>query len=304
LFPISIRCYSKTCVTKTALTPYTTSQNIYVVSVDSRGKSIADLECYKEHTVDRNYFNEQFRDYPKTVCVKSQVAALCGLDLKIYYHEHNQHTVQYYDDAAVLGDGISRLHQTNGIASLLTFCPDTGLVKHKVMGKAHVVLKEGEIPLSKRQVWGLEEFIREALALYKNHHSTQQAKHSAKRELLAWCYQYQQATWYPHSIYEPRHDVHEIPIRPNYQRQRLSSISDQATCHHGCTHVHHKGHHDCCRGHDKEGDATTTRPVHNHVLSHPDPALECGPPHHDRHIHTDPSGIACGPHQRNDLCHD
>ena len=98
-----------------------TSENIYVVSVDSRGKSIADLECYTEHTVDRNYFNEHIRDYSKNVCVKSQVAALCGLDLKMYYHEHHEdHTVRYYDQT--LG-GISRLHQTNGIASLLTFAP-------------------------------------------------------------------------------------------------------------------------------------------------------------------------------------
>jgi hypothetical protein len=254
-----------------------TSKNIYVVSVDSRGKSIADLECYKEHTVDRNYFNKQVRDYPKNACVKSQVAALCGLDLNIYYHEHHEHhMVRFHDET--LG-GISSLHQTNGIASLLTFCPDTGLVKHKVMGKAYVVLKEGEIPFSKRQVWGLEEFIREALALYNR----TKDKHSAKRELLSWCYQYQQGTWYPHSIYEARH-VHEIPIRPNYRRQSSSNISDQATCHHGCTHVHHKGHHDCCHSRD-------AHTVQNHVLSHPDPALEC--PHHGR-SHKDPSGVPRG----------
>jgi hypothetical protein len=250
--------------------------------------------------VDRKYFNEHVRDYPRNVCVTSQVAALCGLDLEIFYHEHHEHhKVRHYDE--VLG-GKSWLHRPNGIASLLTFCPDTGLVKHKVMGKAYVVLKQGDIPLSRVQVWGLEEFIREALDLYNN----TEDKQSAKRELLSWCFQYSQATWYPHSIYEPRH----VLKTPRRLRQTLSNVSDQATCHHGYTHVHHKGHHDCCHSDDKMEDEATTHPVqnhddkmedvHNHVLSHPDAALEYP---HEQHIHKDPSVVVHAPCQRNYLCH-
>ena len=210
------------------LTEYTKDQ-LFVVSVDSRGENPADLHCYKEHTVDPDYFYEHIRDYPKNLCVQSPVAALCGLELKLYYHDHSQdHAPRYLEN---LG-GLTTSGQVNGIATLLTFDPDTGEPSHRIEGKAYVVCENGHIPLSKRQVWGIQELLHEALKLYHNRDSL----FEARQELFTWCFQYHQGTWVPRSIYEPRHIVVPEHPRPHLFRRH---DSDQATCHHGEKHQHH-----------------------------------------------------------------
>lgn len=127
----------------------------------------------------------------------------------------------------------------------MTFNPETGYYNHLVFGKAYVMLKDGTTPLSKEQVWGIQELITQAKTLY--HRGHQHFSEEAHQEVLTWAAQYQAGTWAPHSIYEPRH-----PHKPVLYRLE-SGMSDQATCHHGCTHAHHNGHHRCCHN-DNDND--------------------------------------------------
>jgi hypothetical protein len=167
------------------------------------------------------------------------VAGLCGLDLKIYFHEHDPFHNRYKDE----------FKRINGIATLLTFNPKTGYCNQYVKGKAYVLLNDGMSPLSKRQVWGIQELIHEAKDLY--HQEGQPMTHEAHQELLTWCSQYQACTWGPHGIYEHRHPRHHY-----FHQRRGSGMSDQATYHHEMTHVHHDGHHEC-RHSNKEADVKT-----------------------------------------------
>jgi hypothetical protein len=217
--------------------------NIFIVSVDSRGKTPSDLTCYKEHTCTREFFENHIHDNPKIICVKSQVASLCGLDLKLYFHKQSPYDIRYIEKFK----GHSPLGRANGIATFLSFNPDTGYYNHLVQGKSYVMLNDGTTPLSKHQVWGIQELIREGKDLY--HQDGQHISNEAHMELLKWCSQYQQGTWTPHSIYEER----------QFHRNRIfsrgdSGMSDQATCHHGCTHSHHHdGHHECCHNDELVG---------------------------------------------------
>jgi hypothetical protein len=222
--------------------------DMFIVSVDSRGSTPSDLTCYKEHTCSREFFENHIHDNPKNICVKSQVAGLCGLDLKLYFRQHSPYYKRYSDASK----GHSPLGRTNGIATLSTFNPETGYYNHLVRGKAYVLLNDGTTPLSKRQVWGIQELIREAKDLY--HQGGQHISKQAHMELLTWCAQYTQGTWTPHSIYEERHSHRD---RIFYRDD--SGMSDQATCHHGCTHYHHGGDHECC--HNNELIGTDFDPV-------------------------------------------
>ena len=234
---------------------------VFVVSVDRRGRAASDLEAYKEYTCPRSFFEEKIVDYPNTVCVVSEIAELCGLDLKMYFFESDHHRDQY----------IHRGHQhhnntiddkTNIAASLMTFNPDTGHTRFKIHGKAYLVWDDGKKPLSKRQVWGIHELVKEARILY--HDAIERSSYSdytvlrrVKLEILGWCAQYEAGTWSPHAIYEPRHphhphhhihhkSNHQIKQKSKYNRG-VSGVSDSATCHHGEDHMHT----DCChKDHD------------------------------------------------------
>ena len=236
---------------------------LYVVSIDSRGRSTSDLDCYKECTCSNSFFEEHISGRTQNhVCVTSQVAGLCGLNLHMYYYDH------IADDSNIMfasGSEIER--ENNTIATLLTFDPDTGHTKHKVYGKAYVTWDNGKSPLSKRQLWGIVELIREARIVYQTRTTDPVENHqhySAKLGLLKWTSQYQTGNWVPRSIYEPRnmhkrrtgHKHHHphlaIPHKHHHRHldRELSGISDQATCHHGSKgHVHHEGHHECCHHH-------------------------------------------------------
>jgi hypothetical protein len=223
------------------------SDSIFIVSVDSRGTATTDMAAYKEHTCSNEFFQQHIHDNPKNVCVKSQVAGLCGLDLKLYFHQHSPYHHASHDDYQVHKPMCTNV---NGIATLLTFNPDTGYYNHLVFGKAYVLLNDGKTPLSKEQVWGLQELITQAKTLY--HRDGKHISEAAHQELLKWTAQYQAGTWAPHSIYEPRH-----PHRPVYYRFE-SGMSDQATCHHGCAHAHHDGHHKCCHHNEDTDDIWDT----------------------------------------------
>jgi hypothetical protein len=245
---------------------------VFVVTVDSRGKSPSDLEGYKEISCNYDFFQDHVHDDPRNICVKSQVAGLCGLDLKLYFHDdsHLRHLEE-------LDHPLSSIGRTNGVGTLLTFNPETGEFNHAVHSKAYVLMNDGRTPLSKRQVWGIVELIREARSMYedfkKTHaankggsfedtetknilsYSSSPALQEAYKELLNWCAHYQQGTWVPHSIYEPRHPRHHHHRQhhndkeedrdgkkgcgcKDYNRQE-SGVSDAATCHHGRCHTHH-----------------------------------------------------------------
>jgi hypothetical protein len=254
--------------------PNVPGDEIYIVSVDSRGKSPSDLECYKEHSCSFNFFEQHIHDNPKNICVKSQVAGLAGLDLKVYFHEHSPYQIHYSDNFRGLAPLLGR---TNGIATLLTFNPETGYYNHLVRGKAYVLLNDGTTRLSKRQVWGIQELIHEAKDLY--HQSGGRMSNEAHMELLTWCAQYQQGTWAPHRIYERRHLKHH---RCCIYRRHDSGRSDQATCHHGLTHIHHNGHHDCCRCNEETGGHVEVHPTNDHHIVSPPKGEETNDATHER----------------------
>jgi hypothetical protein len=212
---------------------------LYIVSVDSRGHSIFDMECYKEYTCRKSYFQKHVIENPKNHCVKSKVARLCGLELKLYFHEHTP-----YRHVRNLMPSLNPSHMytstcpkmTNVGASLLTFDPNTGLVPCKIYGKAYIVMEDGTAPLSKEQVWGLEEFIKEARDLYLESNDIERCQN----QLVKLCAQYKIGCWVPKAIYEKR--------RPILNRGD-SDMTDQATCHHGETHIHHHNGSHCCGKH-------------------------------------------------------
>jgi hypothetical protein len=90
------------------------------------------------------------------------VAELYDLDMKIYFHEHVPGHVRYEEEPPEIAISLAmeKMHplgHTNRAAMLLTFDPHTGFPEYKVLGKAYVVVNDGEFPLSSRQVWGIEE---------------------------------------------------------------------------------------------------------------------------------------------------
>jgi hypothetical protein len=169
----------------------------YVVIVDSRDRSTSDLEAYKEYTCSVAHYENLIVNHYNNICVASDVAKLCGLDLKVYF----------YDPINFGGRSSLSSEHSNGIATLLTFNPATGHCKNTVHGKAYVVWDNGDLPLSKRQVWGVQELIKEARNLYMAptcDHMESTLHHIAQKQLLKWCDQHRSGTWGPHSLYETR----------------------------------------------------------------------------------------------------
>jgi hypothetical protein len=173
-----------------------TSSQLYIVSVDSRGKSPSDLNLYEEHVTSRSYFESHIQNNPKNTSVKSKVAELCGLDLKVYFRTHSPK----YSHHCHMPKGSIPTDMTNEIATLLSFNPSNGLYDHIVRGKAYVLLDEGESPISKKQVWYIQMLIQEARSLY--HGNDQITAAEAHKELTDWCTQYQQKSWAPRGNYE------------------------------------------------------------------------------------------------------
>ena len=239
-------------------------EQVFVVSIDSRGRSSSDLETYKEYKCPRSFFEEKIANYPYTICVKSEVAELCGLELKMYFfdcdravnhnfhHQHHNHHVHHHNQTV---DDMNNI-----VASLMTFNPDTGHVRFRVHGKAYLVWEDGTRPLSKRQVWGIHELIKEGREKYhdvwdSSGPSDYTNLRKAKLEFIGWCTQYEAGTWSPHAIYEPRHPHHHHHHHNqihHYDKSRYnrgaSGASDQATCHHGENHLHT----DCCHSHHQQ----------------------------------------------------
>lgn len=172
------------------------------------------------------------------------------MDLQVYFHEHSPH----HHPKDLPGDC------TNGIATLLTFNPSKGSFDHIVRGKAYILQDNGKVPLSEERVWSLQDLIQEANLLYHKNGSTYSAV--SYNTLLSWCSKYQNERWFPKRTCGRR--------RPRKLDRGESGASDQATCHHGCVHIHHDGHHDCCRdpwGLENNDDFDLVK--HHHVISFP-----------------------------------
>jgi hypothetical protein len=237
-------------------------EDVYIVSVDSRGRSASDLEAYKEYTCPRSFFNKHLADEPKSLCVTSEIAELCGMKLKVFFfesdHQHENRQPSMEEDLH---------HEINVAGALFTFDPETGHTRYKIQGQAFIIWEDGTKPLSKRQVWGMHELIKEGRALYYSvkTHDPNDYTHlrKAKLEIIGWCAQYEAGTWSPHAIYEPRHLDHHRQHHANHHHQHhsnkekrfslkrelergLSGVSDQATYHHGEEfegHTAHTPHH-------------------------------------------------------------
>ena len=179
---------------------------MYVVIVDTRGMSPSQIEGYEERTCTQKFFDEHVLDNPKVRCTKSKVAELCGLDMKIYFHEHLERHGRLLQDPPEVAisheeEDLYPLNLTNGAATLLTFDHRTGFPEFKIFGKAYVVVDGGDYPLSIHQVWGIQELISEARDLY---YCDPDHLYRGRRDLLRWCREYREEKWGPLTIYEPR----------------------------------------------------------------------------------------------------
>jgi len=162
---------------------------------------------YEEHTCTEEFFDKHVLSHPKAVCVKSKVAELCGLDMKVYFHEYATHK-HVHSLTAPPTVGITEEEKEfwphniiNKGASLLTFDPRTGFCEYRILGKAYVVVDSGDYPLSNHQVWGLQDLISEARDVY---HCDPEHMHRGHQELIRFAKDYRKMNYGPLTIYEPR----------------------------------------------------------------------------------------------------
>lgn len=182
--------------------------DLYVVTIDTRGKSSSDISGYHEHICSDTYFKNSIASHPDAVCYKIKVAKLCGLDMKIYFTKP--------EGSAVHGENnIALKNEINRAATLLTLNPETGFAEHHIRGVAYVVLNDGVAPLSLNQVWGIQELINYASDVYK---SDPDHEKRGKRELLKSCKMYRYESWGPLSIYKSRPEVSHTVAPPSVIR--------------------------------------------------------------------------------------
>jgi hypothetical protein len=169
--------------------------DLYVVTVDTRGKAASDTKGYHEHVCSKSFFTKNIVEHPDSVCYQSELARLCGLDLKIYFQNYECTTIPLPEG------GLAARTEMNKAASFLTMDPETGFARYHVRGIAYVVLNDGLAPLSFRQVWGLQELASYATDVYK---SDPEHEKRGKRDLIRSCNLYKQQLWGPLAIYKPR----------------------------------------------------------------------------------------------------
>lgn len=182
------------------------NDQMYVVIVDTRAMSPYDIDGYTEHRCSHDFFDGHVICKPRVKCIKSKVAEMCGLDMKLYFHDYihyHARTLQDPPEIAITNEqrDLSPKNVINTAATLLTFDPRTGFPEFKIMGKAYVVVDSGDYPLSSHQVWGIQDLISEARDLY---YCDPDHLHRGRRQLLRWCIAYRHQEWGPMTIYEPR----------------------------------------------------------------------------------------------------
>jgi len=182
-----------------------------VVIVDTRGMSPSQIDGYEETTITEQFFNDHVLGHRNLRCIKSKVAKLCGLNMRIYFHEFCRdyhHSLNETPKKAVVHERFD-LHpftRVNGAATLLTFDPRTGYPEYKITGKAYAVVNCGDYPLSNHEVWGVQELISEARDFYYCDPSHAEA---GQKNLVNWCKDYRNKNWGPLTIYEPRYETKE-----------------------------------------------------------------------------------------------
>jgi hypothetical protein len=163
--------------------------DVNVVSIDSRGRCTSDAATFKEHTCALSYFQVKIAKHSSACCHKSKVAALCGLDMKVYFHKNHDASTH-----------VENKEQINQAATLLCMSPSSGFAKHHIRGVAYVVVNDGLAPLSWHQVWGLVELINDASSYY------QRDQDLGKEELIKLINLYRKRFYGPLSIYKSRND--------------------------------------------------------------------------------------------------
>jgi hypothetical protein len=198
---------------------------MYIVIVDTRGMPPAQIDGYEERTCAQEFFDEHILSIPSVRCVKSKVAELCGMDMKIYFHEftaENKHHHALGDPPEIAisneeKDDLYPSNVVNGGATLLTFDPRTGFPEYRILGKAYIVVDSGDYPLSNHQVWGLQELISEARDFY---YCDPDHQERGRRNLLKWCLEYREKEYGPLTIYEPRTEARYPEDEASYYRHR------------------------------------------------------------------------------------
>jgi hypothetical protein len=163
--------------------------DVKIVSIDSRGKATSDAECYKEHTASLELFYKKIAKHPQACRIKSEVAALCGLDMTVYFHCIDEVFARVEDNEEI-----------NHAASMLTMDASAGFAKHHIRGVAYVVMNDGLAPLSWNQVWGIVELACDASSYFEYDSRGQ-------KELTKLTYLYRKQSYGPLSIYKSREET-------------------------------------------------------------------------------------------------
>jgi hypothetical protein len=164
-------------------------------------------QAYEERTWTEEYFDRHVLSQPRVVCAKSKVAEMCGLHMKLYFHEYAHHTHAHtleVPPTVGITDEEKEMWPRNIInkgATLLTFDPRTGFCDYRILGKAYVVVDCGDYPLSNHQVWGLQDLISEARDIY---HCDPDHVGRGQKELLRFVKDYRQQNYGPLTIYKER----------------------------------------------------------------------------------------------------
>jgi hypothetical protein len=190
---------------------------MYVVAIDTRGLYSSDLnEGYDELTCSREYFSHHIQGHINTVCMPCFLADCCGLKkhLTLYFYEY---LVEHTREGA--WESLFPIEENNPGASLLTMDLATGYPRYNVQGVAYVVYDDGRYPLSREQVWGIQEMANQAKDIYfrlDNDHNNNDNKeeqqyspypHPAMEQVSKWCRQYRDRQWGPKFIYVPREQL-------------------------------------------------------------------------------------------------
>lgn len=171
------------------------SKKVSVVVVDTTGQGSADFSCYKEVRYPRSKFTELIENRG-VVCVTSKVAALCGLDLKVYFRRHRKGIRRLMIEggmATVQSAMLSGLFaENNGAGTFLTVSPDTGTSDYVVCGKVYVVLGDGSTQLTAGQVWGIQEMVNCLMDIYDmDPENIRRGNETAHK----WSKEYRKGTW-------------------------------------------------------------------------------------------------------------
>lgn len=176
------------------------NSKLYVVQLDTRNLDSNSLSGYNEATVPSDFFENLRSRSPSLTCHTSQVAAICGLNIQIYFAKHKRGLASSHrngGESEVVARMISDpalLASNNGAATFLTTDPVTGLGEYIVCGRAYIVQDKGRTPLSKERVWGLQQMVNCAMDIYDMDPENMRA---GKETLEQWAAEYKSGEWEP-----------------------------------------------------------------------------------------------------------